>query len=290
MIAERPKLTVAIALVVLLLLGIGAWLLTHRPGAQPPQTSPTPSPSSPSTGDIDLSGWKLTLPVEGDSGKAKNVEPAQATDPWLTWGAQGLTFTAPLQGATTANSSHPRTELINLTDFTAGDSGQHTLRAQLTVDQTPADTGDVIIGQIHGSADLKSVAYVMLHYTNGTIRVVVKQTHERGDSAAQKVELLTGVAPGQPFEFTITDTGAGQLTFTASSKGVSKQASAPVPEAFAGQPVRFQVGDYPQSDTSADSGDGSDSSDTGDGSDPQNAAPSGDQVGGRVTFSHISAD
>ena len=62
-----------------------------------------------------------------------------------------------------------------------------------------------------------------------------------------------------------------------------------MPEAFAGQSVRFQVGDYPQSDTSADSGDGSDSSDTG-GSDAQNAAPSSDQVGGRVTFSHISAD
>lgn len=283
MMAERPKLTVAIALVVLLLLGIGAWLLTHQPGAQPPQTSPTPS-QSPSAGSVDLSGWKLTLPVEGDSGKAANVEPAQATDPWLTWGAQGLTFTAPLQGATTANSSHPRTELINLTDFTAGDSGKHTLRAQLAVDQTPPDTGDVIVGQLHGSADLKSVAFVMLHYTNGTIRVVVKQTHERGGSAAQKFELLTGVAPGQPFEFAITDAGDGQLTFTASSNGVSKQASAPVPEAFAGQSVRFQVGDYPQSELSADSGDGSDSSDA------QNAAPSGDQMGGRVTFSHISAD
>ena len=57
-----------------------------------------------------------------------------------------------------------------------------------------------------------------------------------------------------------------------------------MPEAFAGQSVRFQVGDYPQSELSADSGDGSDSSDA------QNAAPSGDQVGGRVTFSHISAD
>lgn len=289
MMAERPKLTVAIALVVLLLLGVGAWLLAHRPGAQPPQTSPTPS-QSPATGAVDLSGWKLTLPVEGDSGKAANVEPAQATDPWLTWGAQGLTFTAPLQGATTANSSHPRTELINLTDFTAGDSGQHTLRAQLSVDQAPPDTGDVIVGQLHGSADLKSVAFVMLHYTNGTIRVVVKQTHERGGSAAQKVELLTGVAPGQPFEFAMTDGGDGQLTFTASSKGVSKQASAPVPEAFAGQSVRFQVGDYPQSELSDNSGDGSDSSDTGGDSDTQNAAPSGDQVGGRVTFSHISAD
>lgn len=43
------------------------------------------------------------------------------------------------------------------------------------VSQVPVDSKDVIIGQIHGADDIRSVPFVMLHDRDGEIRVVVKQ-------------------------------------------------------------------------------------------------------------------
>jgi alginate lyase len=209
---------------------------------------------------IDLEGWKLTLPTEGKSGNAASVEPAELTEPWLTAGPDGsLTFWAPAEGATTKNSDHPRTELNSLTNFKAGTDGEHTLTASLAVSQVPADTKEIIVGQIHGADDISSAPYVMLHYRDGEIRVVVKQ-QQKGDEK-QSFPLLTGVPLNDRFDITITDAGDGSMTFSASHAGNTQQATAQVPAAFHDQTVRFQVGDYQQ----ADSGQGSDD-------------------GGRVTF------
>ncbi|TWF79500.1 alginate lyase [Pseudonocardia hierapolitana] len=215
-------------------------------------------PTTPSA--IDLSGWKLTLPEEGESGNAEEVEPAAVTDPWLTAGPDGsLTFWAPAAGATTKNSKSPRTELISLNDFSAGTDGEHTLSASLAVSQVPADSEEIIIGQIHGSGDIKSVPYVMLHYKDGNIEAEVKQK-QKGDEK-QTVPLLSGVPLNERFDFTITDTGDGSMTFSASYGGNTQQATSQVPEAFRGEPVRFQVGDYQQAESAQ-----------------------GDDDGGRVTF------
>ena len=43
-------------------------------------TPPGPEPSRQST----IPGWRLTLPREGDSGNADNVDPAVLTPPYLT--------------------------------------------------------------------------------------------------------------------------------------------------------------------------------------------------------------
>src|SRR5207342_1317786 len=95
--------------------------------------------------------------------------------PWLTTADNGgVTFWAPVDGATTKNSSHARTELVQRDTFAAG-SAPHTLTASATVTQLPNENPDVILGQIHGAEDIKSVAWVMLHYFDGAIKVVVKQ-------------------------------------------------------------------------------------------------------------------
>jgi hypothetical protein len=221
------------------------WLVLGVLGPQPPTT-----PSA-----IDLQGWKLTLPTEGKSGNAASVDPAAVTDPWLTAAPDGsLTFWAPAAGATTENSEHPRTELVSLNDFSAGTDGQHSLTASLAVSQVPTDSKDIIIGQIHGSDDIKSVPYVMLHYRDGDIEAVVKQK-QKGDEK-QSVPLLSGVPLNERFDITITDTGDGSMTLSASYGGNSQQATAQVPEAFRGETVRFQVGDYQQADSAQGGDDG----------------------------------
>jgi hypothetical protein len=212
-------------------------------------------PQAPAAGAINLQEWKLTLPVAGKKGDADTVEPAAITEPWLTQGADGgLTFWAPAEGATTKNSEHPRTELDNLTNFSAGTSGPRTLKVSLAVSQVPADTKDIIVGQIHGADDISSVPFVMLHYKDGEVRVVVKQ--KRSGSEAQNFSLLTGVPLNARFDFTITDSGDGTMVFSASHAGTTKQATAKVPEAFQGATVRFQVGDYQQAESAQGNNDG----------------------------------
>ena len=205
--------------------------------------SPTPSTSA-TSGSVSLSGWQLTLPMAGKNGAAAIVNPATASPPWLSTDDNGgLTFFAPIDGAKTKNSDHARTELVGLDTFMAG-SGRHTLRATLTVSQVPADARDVIIGQIHGADTIKSVPFVMLHYDAGAITVVIKQ--QQSGAAAQKLTLLSDVALGARFDYSLTDQGDGRLTFTADNGSQHTSMNAPLPDAFRGATVRFQAGAYQQ--------------------------------------------
>ncbi len=199
----------------------------------------------PPPGAPPLDGWKLALPVAGERGDAAWVDPARITPPFLTTdGAGSLVFWAPVAGATTRNSDHARTELTGLATFAAG-GGRHALDAAVTVDQVPTDTRDVIIAQVHGAAGLRSVAFVMLHWVDGALEVVVKQ--ERSGSAAQRYPLTGDVPLGAAFDIGIADNGDGTLTFTANHAGDTAAAAAPLPAAFAGATVRFQAGAYQQS-------------------------------------------
>ncbi len=211
-------------------------------------SSSTPPPKPPSA-DVRLDGWQLTLPVaDPSSGDADTVNPARISPPWLTQATDGgMTFWAPVDGATTPNSDHARTELVNRDTFSAGREA-HTLTASLTVTQLPSQNPDVILGQIHGAGDLKSVAYVMLHYFDGAIKVVVKQA--KSGSAAMNYQLADDVPLGTPFTFHISDDGNGSLTFALDADGHASTVAAPVPVAFIGASVRFQVGAYQQAEAS----------------------------------------
>ncbi len=215
--------------------------------------TPAPGVAGPASAPVALSGWKLTLPVAGPGGTAAGVDPARFSPPWLTEDpGGGLTFWAPVGGATTANSSHPRTELIGLDAFAAGEE-PHALTASLSVAQVPTDGQDVILGQIHGAEDIKSVPFVMLHYRAGAIDVVVKR--KRSGSAADRYPLLSDVPLGARFDVGIRDNGNGTLTFTATEGERHASTDAPLPAAFSGATVRFQAGAYQQSETAGTTAD-----------------------------------
>jgi Alginate lyase len=252
--ARRSRLVVAV-LGVVVTLAAAACSGDPEPG--------TPSSAPPPSSLISLTGWKLTLPDEDDDGGAKSVEPAAVTSPWLSTSPDGgLEFWAPSVGATTENSDHPRTELVSLSNFTAG-QGSHTLTAAVTLSQVPADGQGVILGQIHGADDIKSVPYVMLRYQDEQLRVVVKQVL-KGDGAIN-YPLLDDLGLNTRIEFTMSDPGNGSLTFSATADGQTRQATAPIPPPFAGATVRFQAGDYQLADD-----------------------PNGAQDGGRVTFHQLT--
>jgi Alginate lyase len=219
---------------------LAAAMVTSCSTPVPPTGAPPPVPAP-----VDLNGWKLTLPVAGPRGTAAAVDPARFSPPWLTEDpGGGLTFWAPADGATTAHSTHARTELVGLDVFPAG-AHPHALTASLAVTQVPADSQDVILGQIHGADDLKSVPFVMLHYRVGAIEVVVKR--QRSGSAADRYTLLSGVPLGARFDVGMRDNGNGTCTFTATYGTEHASRDAPLPAAFSGATVRFQAGAYQQS-------------------------------------------
>jgi hypothetical protein len=243
-------------------------------------------------GSVDLAGWKLTIPVKSDKGTATSVaSPEQGNaSPWMTKKPDGsLKFWAPVAGATTPNSAHARTELDSLHNFTAG-SGGHTLRATVSVDQVPNAKQDIIIGQIHGTATISSVSFVMLHYDTGAIRAVVKQG--QSGPTSNKYPLISGVPLGGRFDYTISDKGDGNVVCTATYGSSSQSATIPIPGAFKGATVRFQAGDYQQADSSGGGSKGADSSsaDSADTSSAAASADSGGQDGGRVTFFSLTED
>ena len=205
-------------------------------------------------GPVSLAGWKLTLPQASEKGTAASVEPADSVPPWLVRAVDGsLNFWAPVDGVTTPNSTHPRTELVSLNHFKAGTSPR-TLRASLTVAQAPRENQDVIIGQIHGADDISSVSFVMLHYTAGALRVVVKE--RQSGSTSDNYPLLSGLPLGARFGYTISDSGDGNVTVAASYGSQHPKITAPIPSAFRNATVRFQAGAYQQGEKSSGAEDG----------------------------------
>jgi len=239
-----------VSVVVLASLAGGLWFglagrrdvsVQYTPSVVPVNPSPTPGRS------IDLTGWKLVLPEAGPNGDAASITPATVFPPWLVGQPDGtLRFWAPVCGASTPNSEHPRTELNSLTNFTAGTSGRRTLAGSVAVWQVPAAGGEVIIGQIHGAENISAVPFVMLRYGAGQVWVVLKKG--LGGSGSDKFPLLGGVPLGGWFNYLISDNGDGTLTVAASRGVDSPRVTIPIPAPFLGATVRFQAGAYQQGD------------------------------------------
>jgi hypothetical protein len=115
---------------------------------------------------LDLTGWKLTLPVD-DAGEpagrpAEVTQPRLATfrlDPVFTLQGEGVRFRARTDGVTTPGSSYPRTELREMSPDGARlaawstESGRHTMVVEEAITALPATKRHVVAGQIHDGED-----------------------------------------------------------------------------------------------------------------------------------------
>ena len=138
-----------------------------------PQARPTVAPPAPVPGEVlDLTNWKLTLPVGDEPDEADEVEqpdlarfqldPFFRVDPTGT----GVAFRANVGGATTSGSGYPRTELREMADggsdeaSWSNESGEHVMTITQAITATPKEKPEVAAGQIHGEDDV--VAMVRL--------------------------------------------------------------------------------------------------------------------------------
>lgn len=140
----------------------------QQPAPEDP-TEPTDSPA-PTAGLpadlLDLTPWKLTLPVEtsheGSPDEIRQPELATfAIDPYfeMTAAQDGVVFRAPVEGATTSGSGYPRSELREMTADGSDEaswsttSGTQTLEIREAITHLPQVKAHVVAGQIHDAED-----------------------------------------------------------------------------------------------------------------------------------------
>lgn len=138
-----------------------------------------------SAAKIDLSDWKLTLPV--DSKGKTDGNPAEISGTQLIAGYRddhfyagpdgSIVFWCPVNGATTKGTEFPRSELremLNARDPSVNwmAQGTHILAACCRVMEVPSNP-KVVIGQIHGYSD-KANPLIKLQYFKGRVEALVK--------------------------------------------------------------------------------------------------------------------
>jgi len=136
-----------------------------KPSPVPAPSSSTPAPLAPlrPAQALDLQRWKLTLPAGRPGHPVEYRQPVLGS---LASGSyvrltpdRGVAFRAPVGGATTENSSYPRSELR---EMSAGGrreagwtnaSGRHVMTISQAITATPRAKPHVVAGQIHGAED-----------------------------------------------------------------------------------------------------------------------------------------
>lgn len=225
--------------------------------------------------DIDLSHWKLTLPVSKNSeaGKAREIlNPGGfSMSPYFVPHADGITFSASVGGALTPRTRYPRTELREMSgkakySWRVAKGG--TLSATLRVDAVPQlekisagalpaavplqapGPGRIVVGQIEGPRD----ELCRLYYDRG---VLYFNDDKSGAEQTQKSFALkdasgkmTNIPLGKTFSYTI-DANATQLTVSAVVDGQTYTASEPIGPFWPKKPLYFKAGAYIQVNTPA---------------------------------------
>ena len=169
---------------------------------------------------LDLTNWKLTLPVD----EAREVLDLRGFEakPWFqVHSSGGVQFRARVDGATTRNSSFPRSELRQMDgrELAAWSlKEEHRLEAELACTASPVAKPQVSLIQIHGGDDdVLQVLYdgtreggAITYREFGTTKEVLLQPYQLGQRFLLRVEVRSGkvavaVEGGQRAEFSVDD-------------------------------------------------------------------------------------
>ena len=225
------------------------------------QTDSKKQPVAKSSIKIDLSHWKLTLPIAAAESRSKpGQRPMEISADQLSAGYShpdyfhrapegGLEFWCPVDGVTTENTSYPRTELRELLDPHDDNvcwlaTGTHTLNATCRVVQVPSSQ-KVIIGQIHSHSGAAK-PLIKLQYFKGRIEALVKE-HPSNDSESSGKEIklsLPEVGLNHEFDYEI-QLSEGLLSVTVLGQTESVNIFERDPQ-WATQSLYFKAGVYVQ--------------------------------------------
>ncbi|MDP3293761.1 MAG: polysaccharide lyase family 7 protein [Nevskia sp.] len=211
--------------------------------------------STPPKTFINLSNFKLTLPVNsrgGSTGKADEVDngtlngsPGYSSSYFYSDTAGTVVFYAPSNGATTSPGSggdHTRSELRELyrpsgpTEWTNNIGG--TMNASCQVNKVAKKSAKAIIGQIHG---LDSI-FVLVYYDIGKKTVEAKFYTKPGSDAATAFVVASNVKLGDRIDYQIQWIGS-TASVTVNGRTINRVPGA----AWNKVPVYFKAGAYSSS-------------------------------------------
>lgn len=201
---------------------------------------------------IDLSKFKLTLPVNstgGVTGKAAdirqaelNANPGYSSQYFYTDSSGAVVFYAPANGATTtpgSGSDHTRSELREMytgagtTEWTNAIGG--TMTASLRIDQVSNSKAKAIIGQIHGLSSMMT----LLYYAPASKTVEIRYFTSPDNTASKTVVLASNVKVGDAISYRIQWIG-NSASVTVNGKTLNIQ----TPAVWNKVPVYFKAGAY----------------------------------------------
>src|ERR1051326_2414254 len=130
-------------------------------------TTPPPTTTATLPSDVlNLTNWKLTLPVDTSLPGSPDEITQTALDSYVNpnyfyvnGAHNGVVFTAPCGGATTSGSGYPRSELREMINngidraSWSTSSGTHTMEITQAITHTPVVKPHVVAGQIHDAGD-----------------------------------------------------------------------------------------------------------------------------------------
>lgn len=207
---------------------------------------------------IDLSNWKLTLPVDskgGFNGSAKEVKELSEKfnyPPYFINKDGYISFECPVEGATTKGSKYPRCELRerkNNKDFYWKIKDTGFLSATVAITQLPktnkGDFGRIVIGQIHGPDD----ELCRLYYDNGELYFY----DDKAGSKKKETKFTLFDELGNPSRIPLNDpfvyiieVDDNKLTVTADYKSVTYTASETISSFWKEKKLYFKSGVYCQ--------------------------------------------
>jgi hypothetical protein len=219
-------------------------LVSPTLGSQP-TTNPTTNNAQLPTQVLNLSNWKLQLPIGQEEKPDEIKQPALATyknDQYFTVVNGAVRFRAPVNGVTTSGSNYPRSELREMTNNGSVNaawsptSGTHTMTIDQAITAVPQTKKHVVAGQIHDGSD--DVIVIRLENTKlfvdigGTDGPTLDANYTLGKRFTVKFEVKNG-------KTNIYYNGATSPVYTMNSSYTS---------------AYFKAGAYTQSNCSTDAG------------------------------------
>lgn len=119
-----------------------------------------PSPTVYPSRILNLTNWKITVPIGDEEEPTEIKQPQLATyklDPWFVVApdGKGVQFRAPVNSVTTSGSNYPRSELREMTNNGKKNAswsstyGTHSLFIDQAITAVPKTKKQVVAGQIH---------------------------------------------------------------------------------------------------------------------------------------------
>lgn len=155
---------------------------------------------------LDLSNWKLTLPIGSSESPKEIMQPELANfsmDPWFIVSGDAIRFRAAVNAPTTSGSNYPRSELREMknngkdrADWSST-TGTHSMTIDEAITSMPSKKPHVVAGQIHDSGD--DVIVVRLEGSNLYVNVDGKNLHtlDSGYTLGKRFTVKFEVSGGQ---------------------------------------------------------------------------------------------